>query len=197
MIEPPNITKKQKKQIQTFIEDALEFNKTHNIFVRKSKEDVYDKDVIDCFPLVEKIKPNKTVLDLGSGGGFPGILLAITKQKNQIFLLERNKKKSYFLKKTIKKLRLTNVFVINKNITKNNTFGKFDIITARAFSNIENILKVTKPNSKTSTKLLLLKGRDEKIKKEIKLLDKNKYLCEIINLKNNTTERNMVIIKMR
>ena len=197
MIDLPDISTKQKKQIQTFIEDALEFNKAHNIFVRKSKEDVYDKDVIDCFPLVEKIKPNKTVLDLGSGGGFPGILLAITKQKNQIFLLERNKKKSYFLKKTIKKLRLTNVFVINKNITKNNTFGKFDIITARAFSNIENILKVTKPNSKTSTKLLLLKGRDEKIKKEIKLLDKNKYLCEIINLKNNTTERNMVIIKMR
>ena len=197
MIDLPDISTKQKKQIQTFIEDALEFNKTHNIFVRKSKEDVYDKDVIDCFPLVEKIKPNKTVLDLGSGGGFPGILLAITKQKNQIFLLERNKKKSYFLKKTIKKLRLTNVFVINKNITKNNTFGKFDIITARAFSNIENILKVTKPNSKTSTKLLLLKGRDAKIKKEIKLLDKNKYLCEIINLKNNTTERNMVIIKMR
>ncbi len=197
MIDLPEISTKQKKQIQTFIENALEFNKTHNIFVRKSKEDVYDKDVIDCFPLVEKITPNKTVLDLGSGGGFPGILLAITKQKNQIFLLERNKKKSYFLKKTIKKLRLTNAFVINKNITKNNTFGKFDIITARAFSDIENILKVTKPNSKTSTKLLLLKGRDEKIKKEIKLLDKNKYLCEIINLKNNTTERNMVIIKMR
>ena len=197
MIDLPDIPTKQKKQIQTFIEDALEFNKTHNIFVRKSKEDVYDKDVLDCFPLVEKITPNKTVLDLGSGGGFPGILLAITKQKNQIFLLERNKKKSYFLKKTIKKLQLTNVFVINKNITKNNTFGKFDIITARAFSNIENILKVTKPNSKTSTKLLLLKGRDAKIKKEIKLLDKNKYLCEIINLKNNTTERNMVIIKMR
>ncbi len=197
MIDLPDIPTKQKKQIQTFIEDALEFNKTHNIFVRKSKEDVYDKDVLDCFPLVEKITPNKTVLDLGSGGGFPGILLAITKQKNQIFLLERNKKKSYFLKKTIKKLQLTNVFVINKNITKNNTLGKFDIITARAFSDIENILKVTKPNSKTSTKLLLLKGRDAKIKKEIKLLDKNKYLCEIINLKNNTTERNMVIIKMR
>ena len=197
MIDLPDISTKQTKQIQTFIEDALEFNKTHNIFVRKSKEDVYDKDVIDCFPLVEKITPNKTVLDLGSGGGFPGILLAIIKQKNKIFLLERNKKKSYFLKKTIKKLRLTNAFVINKNITKNNTFGKFDIITARAFSDIENILMLTKPNTKTLTKLLLLKGRNAKIKKEIKLLDKNKYLCEIINLKNKTTERNMVIIKMR
>ena len=87
MIELPDITKKQKKQIQTFIEDALEFNKTHNIFVRKSKEDVYERDVIDCFPLVKKITPNKTVLDLGSGGGFPGILLAIIKQKNKIFLL--------------------------------------------------------------------------------------------------------------
>ena len=197
MIDLPHITTKQTKKIQTFIEDALEFNKTHNIFVRKSKEDVYHKDVIDCFPLAEKITPNKTVLDLGSGGGFPGILLAIIKQKNKFYLLERNEKKSYFLKKTIKRLRLTNAVVINKNITKNNTFGKFDIITARAFSDIENILKVTKLNTKTSTRLLLLKGRDEKIKKEIKLLDKNKYLCEIINLKNNTTERNMVIIKMR
>ena len=197
MIDLPDIPTKQITQIQTFIEDALEFNKTHNIFVRKSKEDVYDKDVIDCFPLMEKITPNKTVLDLGSGGGFPGILIAIIKQKNKIFLLERNKKKSYFLKKTIKKLRLTNAVVINKNITKNNTFGKFDIITARAFSDIENILMLTKPNTKTLTKLLLLKGRNEKIKKEIKLLDKNKYLCEIINLKSNTTERNMVIIKMR
>ena len=197
MIDLPDITAKQRRQIQTFIENALEFNKTHNIFVRKSKEEIYDKDVIDCFPLVEKITPNKTVLDLGSGGGFPGILLAITKQKNKIFLLERNKKKSYFLKKIIKRLRLTNAVVINKNITKNNTFGEFDIITARAFSDIENILKLTTSNTKTSTRLILLKGRDEKIKKEIKLLDKNKYLCEIINLKNNTTERNMVIIKMR
>ena len=197
MIDLPDITAKQRRQIQTFIENALEFNKTHNIFVRKSKEEIYDKDVIDCFPLVEKITPNKTVLDLGSGGGFPGILLAITKQKNKIFLLERNKKKSYFLKKIIKRLRLTNAVVMNKNITKNNTFGEFDIITARAFSDIENILKLTTSNTKTSTRLILLKGRDEKIKKEIKLLDKNKYLCEIINLKNNTTERNMVIIKMR
>jgi len=197
VIDLPDITAKQRRQIQTFIENALEFNKTHNIFVRKSKEEIYDKDVIDCFPLVEKITPNKTVLDLGSGGGFPGILLAITKQKNKIFLLERNKKKSYFLKKIIKRLRLTNAVVINKNITKNNTFGEFDIITARAFSDIENILKLTTSNTKTSTRLILLKGRDEKIKKEIKLLDKNKYLCEIINLKNNTTERNMVIIKMR
>ena len=197
MIELPDITKKQKKQIQTFIEDALEFNKTHNIFVRKSKEDVYERDVIDCFPLVKKITPNKTVLDLGSGGGFPGILLAIIKQKNKIFLLERNKKKAYFLKKTIKKLLLTNVVVINKNITKNNTLGKFDLIAARAFSDIENILKLTKPNTKKSTNFLLLKGRDEKIKKEIKLLNKNKYLCEIINLRNDIIERNMVIIKMR
>ena len=197
MIDLPNITKIQTKQIQTFIEEALEFNKTHNIFVRKSTEDVYEKDVIDCFPLVEKITSNKTVLDLGSGGGFPGILLSIIKQKNKIFLLERNKKKSYFLKKTIKRLRLTNAVVINQNITKNNTFGKFDLITARAFSDINNILKLTKKNTKKSTKFLLLKGRDEKIKKEIKLLNKNKYMCEIINLKNDTMERNMVIIKMK
>ena len=137
------------------------------------------------------------MLDLGSGAGFPGILLAIIKQENEIFLLERNKKKSYFLKKTVKRLKLNNAVVITKNITKNNTFGKFDLITARAFSDINNILKLTKENTKKSTSFLLLKGRDKKIKKEIKLLNKNKYLCEIINIKNDIIERNMVIIKMR
>ena len=68
----------EKNKINIFINLALEFNKTHNIFSRKEHDEVYKKDILDCEPLVKRIKNNTKILDLGSGGGFPGILLATT-----------------------------------------------------------------------------------------------------------------------
>ena len=76
--------KKEQEKIEEYITLAQEFNKTHNIYVRKNKKEIVDKDIIDCSPLITIIKPNKTILDLGSGGGFPGILLSITKPENKI-----------------------------------------------------------------------------------------------------------------
>ena len=94
-----NLPKDQQEKIKEFVVAALEYNKTHNIFSRETEEEVYKKDVLDCIPLVEKIKNQNTVLDLGSGGGFPGIILSITKPQNPISLLEGSEKKCYFLKK--------------------------------------------------------------------------------------------------
>ena len=69
------IGKKNEEKIMAFIALALEFNKTHNIFVRKNLNEVFEKDIIDCLPLVSEISDKKLVLDLGSGGGFPEFLL--------------------------------------------------------------------------------------------------------------------------
>ena len=86
----------QENKIKTFIILALDFNKTHNIFSRESYDEVYENDILDCKPLINHIKKNESVLDLGSGGGFPGILVSITRPENKISLLERNNKKCYF-----------------------------------------------------------------------------------------------------
>ena len=51
-----NLSKDQQKKIKEFVVAALEYNKTHNIFSRETEEEVYKKDVLDCMPLVEKIK---------------------------------------------------------------------------------------------------------------------------------------------
>ena len=59
------------KKIEQFVNEALAFNKKHNIFVRESPEEVYEKDVYDCLPVLEKINNSDKILDLGSGGGFP------------------------------------------------------------------------------------------------------------------------------
>ena len=88
--------KSEKEKIDQYIDLAVNFNKTHNLFARKNKSEVLNKDIVDCAQIIPTIKPNKTVADLGSGAGLPGILLSITKPKNKITLIESNQKKCYF-----------------------------------------------------------------------------------------------------
>ena len=183
----------QESKIKTFINLALDFNKTHNIFSRVSYDEVYENDILDCKPLIEHIKKNESVLDVGSGGGFPGMLIAITKPENKISLLENNNKKCYFLKKVSHELNLKNTKIINKTITKKNQLGKFDIITTRAFATIEKTINLTKTNTHKNTKYLLLKGKTSNIRKELKDIDKNMFRYEIIN-QDTTKERNIVLL---
>ena len=188
---PRAFSDEQEHKIKTFINLALDFNKTHNIFSREAYDEVYENDILDCKPLIHHIKKNKNVLDLGSGGGFPGILLSITRPENKISLLESNNKKCYFLKKITHELNLKNTKIINKTITKKNELGKFDIITSRAFATIKKTIDLTKTNAHQNTKYLLLKGKVSNIKKELKDIDKNMFRYEIIN-QDTTKERNIV-----
>ena len=188
-------TKNQNKKIQEFITLALEFNKTHNIFARKNHEEVFQKDVLDCAPLFHMIKEGESVIDLGSGGGLPGILLSIILPNNPISLLESSSKKCYFLKTTIEKLSLKNTHTINKTIEENNSLGAYDVITARAFAPVEKIIKLTKNNTHKNTRHILLKGKKKTIQEELKLINKNQYIYEIINKDTKEYERNIVVIK--
>ena len=188
-------TKEQNKKTKEFINLALEFNKTHNIFVRKGYEEVFQKDVLDCAPLFNMIKEEESVIDLGSGGGFPGILLAISLPNNPISLLESSSKKCYFLKTVIEKLSLKNTTTINQTIKENNNLGVYDVITARAFAPIKKIIKLTKNNTHPKTKHILLKGKKKIIQEELKLINKNQHIYEIINKDTKEYERNIVVIK--
>jgi len=188
-------TNEVEKKIKQFVGEALAFNKKHNIFVRESTEDVYEKDVYDCLPVLHKINKSEKILDLGSGGGFPGIIIAITKPQCEIHLLEKSKKKCYFLKKIIDLLELKNTQVLNTVISKKNKLGLYDLITARAFSSITNILELTQNNLHVGGRHVLLKGKKEKIKEELSTINTSKYKYEIIKLENKKYERHLVEIK--
>ena len=190
------ISKNQANQINTFVDNALEFNKKHNIFVRSNKEEVFEKDVFDCLPLIKNIDEKDKILDLGSGGGFPGILIGILKPQAQTRLLEKNQKKCYFLNKTIDTLELKNTKVIKTTLNDKNNLEPYDLITARAFSSTTNILKLTKNNLVKTGQYILLKGRMEKILEELESIDTNKYKYEIIKIDNNKNERHFLKIKI-
>ena len=193
----PGVNKQNIEKIKTFINLALEFNQTHNIFVRKDFKEVFEKDIVDCLPVASEIEKSDSVLDLGSGGGFPGILISLLRPKNEVSLVESSSKKCYFLKKTIDELNLNNTKIINENINEYNNVGKYDIITARAFADINKIINITKNNITPKTKYLLLKGTIKKINKEMEVLNTKQLTCEIIKLDNEQAERHLVKIGLK
>ena len=192
----PGQSDEELKKIKEFVLKAIEFNKSHNIFVREMAEEVFEKDILDCMPLIQKINNNEKILDMGSGGGFPGLLIAILRPECEIHLLEKSQKKCYFLNKIIHELNLVNAKTLNTNITPNNKLETYSLITSRAFSSTENTLKLSNKNLEKGGRYILLKGREEKIIEEIQSLDTNKYKCEIIKIENTTHERHLVEIKI-
>ena len=184
-----------KNKINKYVDLAIEFNATHNIFARSNKKEVFNKDILDCLPVLEHIYENKSVMDLGSGGGFPGMIIGISKPKNKIYLVESSRKKVYFLRNTINTLELNNIQVINNTLIQKNNLGSFDYITTRAFANIKKTLNITKNNIHKRSKYLLLKGKIEKIKDEIETTNTKQLSYEIIKLDGKNGERNLVIIK--
>ena len=190
-----NFSKTEKEKIELYIQEALAFNKKHNLFIRANKDEVFEKDILDCVPLLEKIEKESKILDLGSGGGFPGVVLAILRPDCEVHLLEKSQKKCYFLNKTKDTLKLNNIKVLKQTISKNNTLEEYPTITARAFSSTQNILNLTEKNLKKNGKYLLLKGRIEKIEEEMAAINTNNYKYEIIELDNKKYERHIVQIK--
>ena len=180
--------------VNKFLEKALKYNQNHNLFNRNNKKEL-QRDVNESLSINPFIKNKPKILDLGSGGGFPGIITAITNPECKIYLLEKNTKKNYFLKKTIIELGLTNAFVIDKRLEQENDLGIFDLITARAFSSTNSILDLTKNNSNKETQYVLLKGTKKTITEELNEINTNNYIYEIINTEEKPKERNIVVIK--
>ena len=85
--------------IKIFIKEILKFNKAHNIVGRFSEEEIVSSDILDCETILEHINSSQKVLDIGSGAGLPGLIIAINQPKTQITMSEKNKKKAYFIRK--------------------------------------------------------------------------------------------------
>ena len=154
----------------------MAFSTAHNIVGRHSSADIFRFDVQDSETILEHTKDRMYVLDIGSGAGFPGIIIAINQPWTRVLMSEKNKKKAYFIKKTIKNLGLKNAEVVDFAITnKIKNLGPFDAITARALAGTKTIIEMSEQLLTTTGKFLLMKGKKEVILKEVDGLDMAKY----------------------
>lgn len=156
-----NITKEMEEQFELYYEILAEESQKYNLTSITSKEDVYLKHFYDSILLVKQIDiTNKTIVDVGSGAGFPGIPLKIVSPTTKITLVEPTTKRANFLKMVIDKLGLKDIEVINdraENIISNHR-EKYDFATARAVAPLNILLELLTPFVKVNGNIIALKG---------------------------------------
>ena len=181
-----------------FVKEILKFNKAHNIVGHLSEEEIVLLDILDCETIIEHINPSQKVLDIGSGAGLPGLIIAIHQPQTEVTMSEKNKKKAYFIKKTIRTLQLTNAKILDEAITPKLIIeNKFEIVTARALASALKIIKMSKHLLSKDGKFLLMKGAIEKINEEVDQLENNTYSYTVHKTKNTETNRHILEITQK
>ena len=159
----------------------MEWQTRFNLVSKNSLEDAWSRHFIDSVQLFRYIPSSaKTLLDFGSGAGFPGLVLAVVaKEKTpylKIGLVESILKKTQYLKEVATRLELS-VDIINDRIEKI-TFPKVDVITSRAMTSLDGLLGYAYRFCKTETVCIFPKGK--KYAQELAEAHKNwKFKCRI------------------
>lgn len=155
-------TDTQLDQLQRYYELLIEYNKVMNLTGITEKDEVYLKHFYDSLTIVKAIDLNKeyTLCDMGSGAGFPGIVLKIIFPHLKITLLDSLNKRVMFLNKVIEELKLENILAIHARIEE---YGKnnrevFDVVTARAVASTNILLEFGIPLLKVNKYFVALKG---------------------------------------
>ena len=151
---------------ETLIELLLKYNQTHNITGAKTKEAVLKNIEDSVYPLqFLNVKEIKTAIDIGTGAGFPGLLLALALPNTHFTLFEPIAKKSAFLHLAKTTLDLKNVDISTNRVEKVAPF-KVDLISSRAVTNTKMLITLCKNFIDPDTTLLFYKG--ELVEEEIK-----------------------------
>lgn len=182
-------SEKQISQINDFFNFYQEWNSKIDLSSIIEKRDFMVKHVLDSAVALKYFQPEKKIADIGSGGGFPGVILKILNPALDITLLEVIQKKVAYLRELNQMMNL-GLKILNPSCEK---VGKdYDVLTCRAFSNLEKIYNQGKRILKKKGKVLAYKGKLEKINEESKQLKKK---IEVIPLYVPFLEgeRNLVI----
>lgn len=198
-----NLTEENIKQFEDYKELLQEYNKRFNLTSITDDENIYLKHFYDslCLMKVQEVNNSTSLLDIGTGAGFPGIVIAIIKENITVTLVESNQKKCSFLQIVKDKLNLKNIEIINsraEDYVKLNR-NKFDIVTSRAVSHLSVLTEIEIPALKIGGLFLPLKSNVEEelkeTKEKLKLLGAD--LKEVLNYKLpiENSNRTILIIK--
>lgn len=149
--------------IQKYKEHLFKWNKIHNLTGAKDERAV-DEFIYDALFPITFLPKVKTLMDIGTGAGFPGMILALALPDTQVTLVEPLAKRAGFLQFVKADLKLTNVTVAQKKVEQMPS-QIFDLITSRAVTDTKTLLKLSEPFRDADSKLLFYKG--EKVFDEI------------------------------
>lgn len=184
-----NVSRETFEKISAFVALLTEWNNKMNLVSKNAIAEIWPRHVLDSMQLINYIPQNiKTLVDIGSGSGFPGIVLAILLQEFQpqakVILVESIAKKTVYLKDVCDKLGLNNVEVLNSRV-ENAVFKNVSVITARAVAALDILCGYASKIGNPETEVLLLKGKTYR-QEDIEAQKKWRYTLEVYPNKYST-----------
>ena len=174
----------------------IESNKTLNLVGKSTINDVWIRHFLDSSQVIDFIDKNsKSVIDLGSGAGFPGLIVAILAKDRKIpikvNLIEKSKKKALFLKRVINDLKL-DTHVLNLNVFELTDKIQTDLIIARAFKPLKTILRLLDQKVENWKKIFLFLGKTG----QNELLQASKIWDIRYKQRRSVTSRDSIVIEI-
>lgn len=193
------LTEEQKNKLDLFYKLLIEWNKKINLTRIIEYEDVLLKHFYDSLTLIKAVDLNKinTLCDVGTGAGFPGIVIKIVFPNIKVTLIDSLQKRVNYLNSIIKELDLKDIEAIHARGEEYK--GKFDLVTSRAVANIEKLVAYTMHLVSQDGLFVAMKGNiDEELTDNVKnKLEKKYKIVDIItfNLPIENSKRSLVIMK--
>lgn len=194
-----NLNNEKQELLFKYMKYILDKNKYINLTAIKDKKDFIYKHYIDCFHIIKYIKKGK-LIDIGTGGGFPGIPLLIVIDDLEVTFLDSTKKKLKVIEEFIFENNISKAIFIHdraEKLNKNENYkNTYDYVTTRAVSNIKNIIDYTLPYLKKDGLGIAMRG---KLEEEVEIL-KNTNINKIdkynlIDQNNMKNERYILLLK--
>ena len=199
-------TVEQLTKFYRYMELLIEWNEKMNLTAIIEPNEIIDKHFIDSLTILKYIKENESIVDIGTGAGFPGIPIKIMLNNNRIVLVDSLNKRLLFLQEVIKELNLKNIEMIHsraEDFGQNKNYREcFDIATSRAVANLSTLSEYLVPLVKVKGKCICMKAgnSDEEInqaKKAINILGGNIKQIEKFIIPLTDIERTIIVIDKR
>ena len=194
-----DLTEEKLEKLNKFYNLLIEWNKKINLKRIEEEEEVYLKHFYDSLTIAKAVDLSeiKTLCDIGTGAGFPGIVLKIFYPNLKITLIDSLKKRVNYLNEIIKDLGIDNIEAIH--VRGEDYKGQYDVVTSRAVANIEKLLGYTMHLVSPTGIFIAMKGDIEKeLTPDVKKKIEKKYKIEKIEkflLPKENSNRSLVVIK--
>ncbi len=148
------------EKLEIYLATLKKWNRVYNLTAIDEDSEIIVKHFLDSLSVNQYIQHSERILDVGTGAGFPGLILALFNPEKSFVLVDGVSKKISFLQEMIGKLNLKNVIAVHTKVEQYNVAEQFDIIISRAFADIKKMTKLTSHLIKDGGKFIAMKGPD-------------------------------------
>ena len=195
------LSEHQIEQFYIYMKLLTEWNEKINLTAIIEPKEIILKHFIDSLTISSQIQQSRTIADIGSGAGFPGIPLKIVNPEKELVLIDSLSKRVNFLNEVIKKCNINGITAIHARVEEighNSKYrGQFDVTTSRAVAKLNVLLEYMMPLVKLGGKCICLKGPniDDEIKeskKALNILGGEISKIEKLNLPDSDNKRTII-----